>query len=159
MRKAILHLRCRLACILLFCLYLCPSRTYAQAIEAGYGKGDVLKFDQWLINDGLKQQAAQSFWLGYTYQTHSDENCAYASDFNYPAFTFGFMVADFNKVRLRYNPQGTRPITYDSRCGTSYIAYASIRRAFFRTKSGWSADYRLAMVLDTTHTYTTVTLM
>ena len=154
MKSAILHLKCSLACILLFCLYLCPSRTYAQAIEAGYGKGDVLKFDQWLINDGLKQQAAQSFWLGYTYQTHSDENCAYASDFNYPAFTFGFMVADFNKVRLRYNPQGTRPITYDSRCGTSYIAYASIRRAFFRTKSGWSADYRFGNGIGyNTHIY------
>ena len=136
-------------CKLLLCLFLCPSRTSAQVIEAGYGKGKVLKFDQWLNKEGgLKQQEAQSFWLSYGYQTHADEQCGYASDYNYPTFAFGFMVADFNKVRLRYNPPklngtpGTRPITYDSRCGTSYILYASIRRAFFRTRSGWSMDYR-----------------
>lgn len=117
------------------------TKTFSQAIEAGYGKGDVLKFDQWLINDGLKQQNAQSFWLGYIYQTHSDENCAYASDYNYPTFTFGLLTADFNQVRLRYNPKGSRPINYDSRCGTSFVTYASFRRAFFRTQSGWSADY------------------
>lgn len=136
-------------CELLLCLFLCPSRTSAQVIEAGYGKGKVLKFDQWLNKEGgLKQQEAQSFWLSYVYQTHADEQCGYASDYNYPAFTFGFMVADFNKVRLRYNPPklngepGTRPITYDSRCGTSYILYTSIRRTFLRTQSGCSVDYR-----------------
>ena len=142
MKSALLHLRRSIACILLFCLYLCPSRTSAQAIEAGYGKGSVLKFDSWLINDGLKQQEAQSFWLGYVYQTNADEGCAYASDYNYPTLTFGLLVSDFNKVRLRYNPHGTRPIDYDSRCGTSYVLYGSFRRAFFRTKSGWSADYK-----------------
>lgn len=136
------HSCCWFVCILLLCLFLCPSRTYAQAIEAGYGKGNVLKFDDWLTNDALKQQDAQSFWLGYIYQTHAGGNCGYASDYNYPTFTFGFLIADFNKVRLRYNPHNSRPINYDSRCGTSYVVYASIRRAFFRTRSGWSADYR-----------------
>lgn len=121
---------------------LCFSQeALAQAVEAGYGKGEVLKFDQWLINDALKQQDAQSFWVGYTYQTNVREECGYASDYNYPAFTFGLLIADFNDVRLRYNPNGRRPIDYDSRCGTSFVAYASIRRAFFRTHSGWSADY------------------
>ena len=141
-------------CMPLFCFFLCPSRTSAQAIEAGYGKGYVLKFDQWLINDGLKQQETQSFWLSYVYQTHADEHCAYAADFNYPAFTFGFLVADFNKVKLRYNPKGTRPIDYDSRCGTSYVLYATIRRAFFRTQSGWSIDYRFSNGIGyNTHIY------
>lgn len=140
--------------ILLFYLHLCPSRISAQAIEAGYGKGCVLKFDDWLINDGLKQQDAQSFWLGYIYQTNSKENCGYASDYNYPTLTFGLLVADFNKVRLRYNPRGTRPINYDSRCGTSFVAYASIHRVFFRTRSGWSADYRFTNGIGyNTHIY------
>ena len=135
------NLCCSLACMLLLCLY--PSHAAAQAIETGYGKGEVLKFDQWLNREGgLKEGNSQSFWMGYLYQTHADEQCAYASDYNYPTFTFGLLVADFNKVRLHYNPRGTRPITYDSRCGTSYVAYASFRRAFFRTRSGWSADYR-----------------
>lgn len=123
------------------CLFAICADVSSQAIETGFGKGDVLKFDQWLINDGLKQQDARTFWMGYVYQTHADEKCGYAADYNYPAFTFGLLVADFNKVRLRYNPRGTRPIDYDSRCGTSFVAYASFRRAFFRTKSGWSADY------------------
>ena len=93
-----------LACMLLLCL--CPSRTSAQAIEAGYGKGEVLKFDQWLNKEGgLKEGASQSFSLGYVYQTHAGEQCAYASDYNYPTFTFGLLVADFNKVRLRYDNQ------------------------------------------------------
>ena len=160
MKKAFSILRLNVICILLFCLYLCPSRTSAQAIEAGYGKGEVLKFDQWLINDALKQQNAQSFWLGYIYQTNADELCAYASDYNYPTFTFGLLVADFNKVRLRYsNPKpdgtpGTRPIGYDSRCGTSYVLYGSFRRAFFRTKSGWSADYTFSNGIGyNTHIY------
>ena len=131
------------ACMLLLCLCFCPSHISAQAIEAGYAKGKVLKSDQWLNKEGgLKEQNAQSFWLGYVYQTHAKENCSYASDFNYPTLTFGFSVSDFNKVTLRYNPNGTRPINYDSRCGTSYILYGSFRRTFFRTRSGWSADYR-----------------
>lgn len=154
MKNTCQQFRCRLVIILLLCLYFCPSRTSAQAIEAGYGKGDVLKFDQWLVNDGLKQQEAQTFWLGYIYQTHADEHCAYAADYNYPTFTFGLMVADFNKVRLRYNPRGTRLIDYDSRCGTSYVLYASIRRAFFRTQSGWSADYQFGNGIGyNTHIY------
>lgn len=152
-RDTLRHLSCSLACILL--LGLCPAHTSAQVIEAGYGKGEVLKFDQWLNKEGgLKEGGSQSFWLGYIYQTHADEQCAYASDYNYPAFTFGFLVADFNKVRLRYNPRGTRPIDYDSRCGTSYVLYASIRRAFFRTRSGWSADYRFGNGIGyNTHIY------
>lgn len=152
-RDTLRHLCCSLACMLLLCL--CPSRTSAQAIEAGYGKGEALKFDQWLNKEGgLKEGASQSFWAAYLYQTHADEQCAYASDYNYPAFTFGFLVADFNKVRLRYNPRGTRPIDYDSRCGTSYVLYASIRRAFFRTHSGWSADYRFGNGIGyNTHIY------
>ena len=120
-----------------------PQHISAQAIEAGYGKGEALRFDNWLKNDALKEQTAQSFHLGYLYQTHANEECGYASDYNYPTFTFGLLVADFNKVRLRYNPRGTRPIYYDSRCGTSFVAYASFRRPFFRTRSGWSADYTL----------------
>lgn len=136
------------------CLFILPLHLSAQTIEAGYGRGQVLKFDSWLTNDALKQQNAQSFWLSYIYQTHADENCGYASDFNYPTFTFGFLAADFTQIRLRYNPRDTRPINYDSRCGTSYIAYASIRRPFFRTRSGWSADYRFANGIGyNTHIY------
>jgi hypothetical protein len=139
----------------LFCLLFCPSRTSAQAIEAGYGKGKVLKFDQWLNKEGaLKEQDAQSFWLGYIYQTNANEHCAYASDYNYPTLTFGLLVSDFNKVRLRYNPNGTRPIDYDSRCGTSYVLYGSFRREFFRTRSGWSADYTFSNGIGyNTHIY------
>ena len=154
MKRTISNWRLQAICILSLCLYLCPSRISAQAIEAGYVKGNVLKFDQWLINDGLKQQDAQSFWLGYVYQTHADEDCAYAADYNYPTLTFGLLVADFNKVRLRYNPHGTRPINYDSRCGTSFVLYASIRRAFFRTQSGWSVDYQFGNGIGyNTHIY------
>ena len=142
-----------LACLLL--LSLCPARTSAQAIEAGYGKGEVLKFDQWLNKEGgLKEGNSQSFWAAYLYQTHAGEECAYASDYNYPTLTFGLLVADFNKVRLRYNPRGTRPIDYDSRCGTSYVVYTSFRRPFFRTRSGWSADYRFGNGIGyNTHIY------
>lgn len=155
MKKTPHYSRCWLACILLFCLYLCPSRISAQAIEAGYGKGNVLKSDKWLNKEGgLKEGASQSFWLGYVYQTHAGEQCAYASDYNYPTFTFGLLVGDFNKVRLRYNPRGTRPIAYDSRCGTSYVLYASLSRAFFRTRSGWSADYTFSSGMGyNTHIY------
>lgn len=155
MTKAFKHLKSYAICILLFCLFLCPSRTSAQAIEAGYGKGEVLKFDQWLNKEGgLKEQEAQSFWLGCVYQTDANEHCAYAADYNYPAFTFGLLAADFNKVRLRYNPHGTRPIDYDSRCGTSFVLYGSFRRAFFRTQSGWSADYKLGNGIGyNTHIY------
>ena len=155
MKKASSYWRFSVVCILLFCLFLCPSRTSAQAIEAGYGKGKVLKFDQWLNKEGaLKQQESQSFWMGYTYQTHAKEHCDYAADYNYPTFTFGLLVADFNKVRLRYDPYGTRPINYDSRCGTSYVLYGAFRRAFFRTKSGWSADYTFSNGLGyNTHIY------
>lgn len=146
------YLHCAIAAVI--CLFALPQHVSAQAIEAGYGKGAVLKFDDWLTNDALKEQDAQSFWLGYIYQTHAEEDCGYASDFNYPAFTFGLLVSDFNKVRLRYNPRGTRPIDYDSRCGTSFTAYASIRRAFFRTRSGWSADYRFGNGIGyNTHIY------
>ncbi len=150
------HLRHILYCAIaaVICLFALPQHVSAQAIETGYGKGAVLKFDDWLTNDALKEQDAQSFWLGYIYQTHAEEDCGYASDFNYPAFTFGLLVSDFNKVRLRYNPRGTRPIDYDSRCGTSFTAYASIRRAFFRTRSGWSADYRFSNGIGyNTHIY------
>ena len=155
MKKIFSYWGFKVICILLFCLYLCPSRTSAQAIEAGYGKGEVLKFDNWLNKEGaLKQQDAQSFWLGYIYQTHADEHCAYASDYNYPTLTFGLLVSDFNKVRLRYNPYGTRPIDYDSRCGTSFVLYGSFRRAFFRTQSGWSADYTFSNGIGyNTHIY------
>lgn len=124
-----------------FSLFSLPLSVSAQAIEAGYEEGNVLKLDSWLTNDALKRQDARGFWVGYVYQTSADEECGYASDYNYPALTFGLLIADFNKVRLRYNPSGLRPINYDSRCGTSFVAYASIRRAFFRTRSGWSADY------------------
>ena len=161
MKSILIYLRNSLACVLLFCLYLCPSHISAQAIEAGYGRGEVLKFDQWLNKEGgLRQQNAQSFWLGYIYQTDANEGCAYATDYNYPTFTFGLSVSDFNKVRLRYNPPqpdgtpGNRPINYDSRCGTSYILYAAIRRAFFRTHSGWSADYTFSNGIGfNTHIY------
>lgn len=154
MNNAFLHSRSLLTYILLLSLSLRPSLIAAQAIEAGYGRGNVLKFDSWLINDGLKQQEAQSFWLGYIYQTHAGEHCSYAADYNYPTFTFGLLAADFNKVRLRYNPHGTRPIGYDSRCGTSYVAYASFRRPFFRTRSGWSADYTFSNGIGyNTHIY------
>ena len=124
----------------LFGLLCLPMRGAAQAVEAGVGVGNIIKLDDFL-QKALKQQEARSMWMGYTYQTNASEQCGYASDFNYPAFTFGLLVADFNSVRLRYDPYGVRPIAYDSRCGTSYVAYASIRRAFFRTRSGWSADY------------------
>ncbi len=150
------HLTHSLYCniVAVICLFALPQHIQAQAIEAGYGRGEVLKFDDWLTNNALKQQDAQSLWLGYIYQTHADEGCGYASDFNYPTFTFGLLVSDFNKVRLRYNPRGTRPINYDSRCGTSFTAYATIRRAFFRTKSGWSADYRFSNGIGyNTHIY------
>ena len=145
-------LHCAIAAVI--CLFSLPQHISAQAIETGYGKGAVLKFDDWLTNDALKEQDAQSFWLGYIYQTHAEEDCGYASDYNYPTFTFGLLVSDFNKVRLRFNPRGTRPINYDSRCGTSFTAYASIRRAFFRTRSGWSADYRFSNGIGyNTHIY------
>ena len=155
MKKIFSHRGFNVICILLFCLYLCPSRTSAQAIEAGYGKGKVLKFDNWLNKEGaLKEQDAQSFWLGYVYQTHANEHCSYAADYNYPTLTFGLLVSDFNKVRLRYNPYGTRPIDYDSRCGTSFVLYGSFRRAFFRTQSGWSADYTFSNGIGyNTHIY------
>ena len=160
MTKAFKSIKSYAICILLFCLFLCPSRTSAQAIEAGYGKGEVLKFDQWLNKEGgLKEQDAQSFWLGYVYQTNADEHCAYAADYNYPTFTFGLLVADFNNVRLRYKPDNIaafkdRPIDYDSRCGTSYVMYATIRRAFFRTQSGWSIDYKFGNGIGyNTHIY------
>ena len=154
MSSAFLHSKSLLTYILLLSLSLHPSLISAQALEAGYGRGNVLKFDSWLINDGLKQQEAQSFWLGYIYQTHAGEHCNYAADYNYPTFTFGLLAADFNKVRLRYNPHGTRPIGYDSRCGTSYVAYASFRRPFFRTCSGWSADYTFSNGIGyNTHIY------
>lgn len=135
-------------------IFLFSTKTFSQAVEVGYGDGNILKFDQWLINNGLRRQDARSFWAGYIYQTHADEDCGYAAGYNYPAFTFGLLVADFNKVRLRYDPKGTRGIDYDSRCGTSFVAYASIRRAFFRTKSGWSADYTFANGIGyNTHIY------
>ena len=155
MTKVFRNLRICIIYMLLLCLHLCPSHISAQAIEAGYGKGEVLKLGQWLNQEGgLRQQDAQSFHLGYIYQTNSDERCAYASDYNFPAFTFGILVADFNKVRLRYNPKGTRPINYDSRCGTSFAAYVSFRRSFFRTNSGWSADYTLSNGIGyNTHIY------
>lgn len=139
------------ACLLgLLCV---PMSGLAQAIEAGVGVGKVVKMDDFL-QKALKERNARSFRVGYTYQTHADEQCGYASDFNYPTFTFGFLVADFNDVRLRYNPYGVRPIDYDSRCGTSYVAYASFRRAFFRTKSGWSADYSFGNGIGySTHIY------
>lgn len=125
-----------------------------QTVEAGFGQGKVLKFDSWLQNDALKQQDARSFWVGYSYQTDASEACGYASDFNYPAFTFGLLIGDFNDIRLRYNPRGTRPIDYDSRCGTSFVAYASFRRVLFRTPSGWSADYTLGNGIGyNTHIY------
>lgn len=160
MKKAFPYWRFSVVCILLFCLFLCPSRISAQAIEAGYGNGKVLKFDQWLNKEGaLKQQESQSFWLGYVYQTNADEHCAYAADYNYPTFTFGLLIADFNNVRLRYKPNNIaafkdRPINYDSRCGTSYVLYATIRRAFFRTQSGWSIDYKFSNGIGyNTHIY------
>ena len=155
MKSGLICLRNSLAYILLFCLYLCPSHISAQAIEAGYGKGEVLKLGQWLNQEGgLRQRDAQSFWLGYIHQTNANEGCAYASDYNYPAFTFGFLVADFNDVRLRYNPYGTRPIDYDSRCGTSFAAYVSFDRTFFRTKSGWNAGYTFSNGIGyNTHIY------
>ena len=155
MKSALICLRNSLAYILLFYLYLCPSHISAQAIEAGYGKGEVLKLGQWLNQEGgLRQRDAQSFWLGYIHQTNANEGCAYASDYNYPAFTFGFLVADFNDVRLRYNPYGTRPIDYDSRCGTSFAAYVSFDRTFFRTKSGWNAGYTFSNGIGyNTHIY------
>lgn len=139
------------ACLLgLLCV---PMSGLAQAIEAGVGVGKVVKMDDFL-QKALKERNARSFRVGYTYQTHADEQCSYASDFNYPTFTFGFLVADFNDVRLRYNPYGVRPIDYDSRCGTSYVAYASFRRAFFRTKSRWSADYSFGNGIGySTHIY------
>lgn len=127
--------------VLLFFLIVFYADVFPQAVEAGFGRGDVLKIDSWLINDALKQQEANTYWIGYNYQTHAGEACDYAADYNYPSFTFGLLVADFNRVRLRYNPSGHRPINYDSRCGTSFVVYSSFRRAFFRLKSGWSADY------------------
>ena len=87
-----------------FSLFSLPLSVSAQAIETGYEGGNVLKFDSWLTNDALKRQDARGFWVGYVYQTSADEECGYASDYNYPAFTFGLLIADFNKVRLRYNP-------------------------------------------------------
>lgn len=155
MTKAFRNLRICIICMLLLCLHLCPSHLSAQAIEAGYGKGEVLKLGQWLNQEGgLRQQDAQSFWLGYIHQTNANEGCAYASDYNYPALTFGFLVADFNNVRLRYNPYGTRPIDYDSRCGTSLAAYISFDRTFFRTKSGWNAGYTFSNGIGyNTHIY------
>lgn len=128
------------------------------SIEAGMGTGKILKFDSWLTNDALKQQEASTYWIGYNYQTHAGEACNYAADYNYPAFTFGLLVADFNRVRLRYNPGGYRPINYDSRCGTSFVAYGSFRRAFFRTSSGWSADYTFSNGIGyNTHIYNRLT--
>lgn len=155
MKSILIYLRNSLAYVLLFCLYLCPSLISAQAIEAGYGRGEVLKLGQWLNQEGgLRQQDAQSFWFGYIHQTNANERCAYASDYNYPAFTFGVLVADFNKVRLRYNPKGARPIDYDSRCGTSIAAYVSFERTFFRTKSRWNAGYTLSSGIGyNTHIY------
>ena len=155
MTKSFRDLRVCIICMLLLCLHLCPSHLSAQAIEAGYGKGEVLKLGQWLNQEGgLRQQDAQSFWLGYIHQTNANEGCAYASDYNYPALTFGFLVADFNNVRLRYNPYGTRPIDYDSRCGTSFAAYVSFDRTFFRTKSGWNAGYTFSNGIGyNTHIY------
>lgn len=155
MTKSFRDLRVCIICMLLLCLHLCPSHISAQAIEAGYGKGEVLKLGQWLNQEGgLRQREAQSFWLGYIHQTNANEGCAYASDYNYPALTFGFLVADFNDVRLRYNPYGTRPIDYDSRCGTSFAAYVSFDRTFFRTKSGWNAGYTFSNGIGyNTHIY------
>ena len=66
-------LHCAIAAVI--CLFSLPQHISAQAIEAGYGKGAVLKFDDWLTNDALKEQDAQSFWLGYIYQTHAEEDC------------------------------------------------------------------------------------
>ena len=147
--------KCRISIYIafLFGMLCAPVRGLAQAVEAGVGTGEIVKMDDFL-QKSLKERSARSFWMGYTYQTNADELCGYASDFNYPAFTFGLLVADFNDVRLRYNPRGTRPIDYDSRCGTSYVAYASIRRAFFRTRSGWSADYTFGNGIGySTHIY------
>lgn len=148
-------------CLFGLMMYLTGAlRLSAQVVEAGFGYGNVLKMDAWLQNDALKQQGARTFRVGYVYQTNANEVCGYASDYNYPAFTFGLLVADFNNVRLKYNPPmedgtpGTRPIDYESRCGTSFVAYASIRRAFFRSRSGWSADYTFSNGIGyNTHIY------
>lgn len=138
---------------LLLILFGSSLEASAQAIEANISKGEIIKMDDFLLKS-LKQQGTRSLSLGYTYQTNASEACGYASDFNYPAFTFGLQVADFNQVRLQYNPTGKRPIDYDSRCGTSFVAYASIRRAFFRTQSGWSADYSFSNGIGyNTHIY------
>ena len=96
--------------VLLFSLIVFYADVFPQAVEAGVGRGDVLKIDSWLINDALKQQEANTYWIGYNYQTHAGEACDYAADYNYPSFTFGLLVADFNRVRLRYNPSGNQSI-------------------------------------------------
>ena len=46
--------------VLLFSLIVFYADVFPQAVEAGFGRGDVLKIDSWLINDALKQQEANT---------------------------------------------------------------------------------------------------
>lgn len=136
------------------CLLLGIGKSSGQAIEAGVGVGEVIKIDKYL-RTMLHETSSRSFWASYVYQTRASEGCSYASDFGYPAFSFGLAVTDFNQVTL-YNPRHDRYgiVDYESRMGTSYILYGSFRRKFFRSPSGWSADYTLGNGLGySTHIY------
>lgn len=133
--------RCRVGAWLLalWLVGLCPTGVWGQAVEVGAGVGEALKMDSYLTTM-YRHTAARSYSVGYVCQTVPSQGSPYAADFGYPAFTFGLLVADFNDVRIQHpSREGLEP----SRLGTSYVLYGSFRRPFFRSRSGWGADYSL----------------
>lgn len=126
------------------------STVNAQIIEVGGAAGKVISQDSY-IAQLLHRASARSFQLGYVFQTLPSQQSAYAADFGYPTFTIGLLVADFSDVRLLH-PQRTN--TAMSRMGVSLTPYLGFRRSFFRTRSGWGADYSFHNGIGfSTHTF------
>lgn len=126
--------------VVLFSALVClPPRVEAQAVEVGVAAGKALKMDSYL-DKMYRQTDCRSYYLGYVFQTTPSQGSPYAADFGYPTFTFGLIVADFNDVRIKHP---SREGAEASRLGTSFILYGNMRRPFFRSRSGWGADYAL----------------
>jgi hypothetical protein len=115
--------------------------------------GQILALDHY-TKKWLKTKNCFSFSTEFIHASLPSDSDSYASDYNYPTFSFGLRYAFNKKVRLHRDPDPDwgllQTVNFDSHLGNTISLYSSFNRPFFRSRY-FETDYTLGTGIAYSH--------
>lgn len=112
----------------------------------------IIVMDEWQRR-WQKKRASMSVAIEANYAPLPSDSNAFAQDYGYPTFNFGFRMS-INRATMHRDPDPAwgmaEEVDYDSRLGNIATLYAAFTRPFFR-HDRWSADYTMGTGIGYAH--------